>query len=118
MSQSRSDADRATQRATDRSYADPEGRSAVRVNVRQLKCNLGRALDLSSGGVRLLSRRKLTGWHEIRLFDRDGGVRIDAEVRWSRPHGLWKHEIGLQFLNVPSDIAAKLTALVFRNRIY
>ncbi len=117
MSQSRSDADRATQRASDRSYADPEGRSAVRVNVRQLKCNLGRVLDLSSGGVRLLSRRKLRGWHVIRLFDRDDDVHIDVEVRWSRRLGLWKHEIGLRFLNVTSDIAVQLTTLVSRNRI-
>ena len=117
MSQSRSDADRATQRVTDRSYAGPERRSAVRVDVRQLKCNLGRVLDLSSGGVRLLCRRKLRGRHEITLFDRDGGVRVEAEVRWSRRLGLWKHEVGLQFLNVPSDIAVQLTTLVSKNRI-
>jgi hypothetical protein len=117
MSRNRSDASSAIQRATDRSCADPEGRSAVRVNVRQLKCNLGRVLDVSSGGVRLLSRRKLRGWHAITLFDRDGSVRIDAEVRWSRPHGLWKHEIALQFFNVPPDIAVQLTTLVSKNRI-
>ncbi len=105
-------------RATDRSYAGPERRGAVRVDVRELKCNLGRVLNISSGGVRLLSWRKLRGWHEITLADSDGGVRIEAEVKWSRRHGLWKHEIGLQFLNVPPDIAAKLTTLVFRNRIY
>ncbi len=108
---------RATQQATDRSYAGPERRRSVRVNVRQLKCNLGRVLDLSSGGVRLLSRRKLKGWHEITLCDRDGGVRLEAEVRWSKRRGLFKHEIGLQFLNVPPDVAAKLTALVGRNPI-
>ena len=117
MSQSRSDADRTTQRVTDRSYAGPERRSAVRVDVRQLKCNLGRVLDLSSGGVRLLSRRKLRGWHVLTLFDRDGDVHIDVEVRWSRRLGLFKHEIGLQFLKVPPDITAKLTTLIFKNRI-
>ena len=117
MSRSPSDPVSPIKRASDRSDADPEGRSAVRVKVRQLKCNLGRVLDISSGGVRLLSRRKLRGWHEIRLFDRDGSVRIDAEVRWSRPHGLWKHEIGLQFFNVPPDIAVQLTTLVSKNRI-
>ncbi len=117
MSRNWSDATGAVQRATDRSYAGAERRRAVRVNVRQLKCNLGRVLDLSSGGVRLLSRRKLRGWHEITLFDRDGGVRIEAEVRWSKRHGLWKHEIGLQFVNVPSDIAVQLPTFVSENRI-
>ncbi len=117
MSHSRSDAGRATQRVADRSYAGPERRSAVRVDVRQLKCNLGRVLDLSSGGARLLSRRKLRGWHVIRLFDTDGDVHIDVEVRWSRRLGLFKHEIGLEFLNVASDIAVQLTRLVSKNRI-
>ena len=105
-------------RATDRSYAGPERRGAVRVDVRELKCNLGRVRDISSRGARLLSRRKLRGWHVMRLFDRDGDIYIDVEVRWSKRHGLFKHEIGLQFLNVSSDIAAKLTTLVFMNRIY
>jgi len=53
---------------------------------------------------------------EITLFDRDGGVRIEAEVRWSKRHGLWKHEIGLQFLNVPSEVAVQLTTLISKNR--
>lgn len=117
MSQTPLNAGRAIQRATDRSYAGPERRRAVRVDVRQLKCNLGRVLDISSGGVRLLSRRKLSGGHVIRLFDRDSDVHIDVEVRWSRRLGLWKHEIGLQFLNVTSEIAANLTKLVSNNRI-
>ncbi len=117
MSRSWSDASRAIQRAIDRSYTGPERRSAVRVNIRKLKCNLGHVLDLSSGGVRLLSRRKLRGWHVLTLFDRDGDVHIDVEVRWSKRRGLWKHEIGLQFHNVPSDIAVQLTMLVSRNRI-
>ncbi len=117
MSRSRSDGDRAIQRMINGPYAGPERRSAFRVNVPQLKCNLGRVLDLSSGGVRLLSRRKLKGRHEITLFDRDGGVRIEAEVRWSRRLGLWKHEIGLQFLNVPSDIAVQVKRLFSKHRI-
>ncbi len=116
MSRNRSDAVRAIQRATDRSSAGLEHRSAGRVNTRQLKCNLGRVLDLSSGGVRLLTRRKLRGWQKIELFDSYGGVRVEAEVRWSKRHGLWKHEIGLQFLNVPPDIAVQLTTLASKNR--
>ena len=117
MSRNRSDAASVIQRAMDHSYAGPERRRAVRVNLQQLKCNLGRVLDLSSCGARLLSRRKLKGWHEITLFDTDGGVRIKVEVKWSKRLGLWKHEIGLEFLSVPPDIAAQLTTLVSRNRI-
>jgi hypothetical protein len=82
-----------------------------------LKCNLGRVLDLSSGGARLLTRRKLSGRHEITVFARDGGVRLDAEVKWSKRLGLFKHEIGLEFLNLPPDIATRLTTLAYKNRI-
>ncbi len=117
MSRVRPDAARAIQRAIDRSSAGPEHRRAGRINIGELKCNLGRVLDLSSGGVRLLSRRKLRGQHEITPFDSDGGVRIEAEVTWSKRHGLWKHEIGLRFLDVPSDIAAQLATLATKNPI-
>lgn len=117
MFQVRPDAAKAIQRAIERAAAGPEYRRAGRVTVGQLKCNLGRVLDLSSGGVRLLRRRKLKGRHELTLFDRDGGVRVEAEVRWSRRLGLWKHEVGLQFINVPSDIAAKLKRLFSKNRL-
>ncbi len=117
MSRNWSDAARAIQRAIDRSSAAPERRRGIRFTVRQLKCNAGRVLDLSPSGVRLLSRRKLGGWHEIKLFDSHVGVRIKAKVRWSKRHGLWKHEIGLEFLSVPPDVAAKLTALATKNLI-
>ena len=117
MFQVRPDAAKAIQRAIERAAAGPEYRRAGRVNVGQLKCNLGRVLDLSSGGVRLLSRHKLRGAHEIQLFDNDDGVRIKATVTWSKRQGMWKHEIGLEFLNVPSDVAAKLTALATKNLI-
>ncbi len=113
----RADAAKAIQRAVDRASAGPQHRRAGRINIGELKCNLGRVLDLSSGGVRLLSRRKLRGAYEITLFDNDGGVRIKAKVTWSKRHGLWKHEIGLRFFDVPSDIAAELTKLATRNPI-
>ncbi len=117
MSESRSDADRAIQQVINCSYPGPERRRAVRFKLGELKCNLGRVLDLSSGGVRLLCWRKLTGRRELTLFDRDGGVRVQAEVRWTRRRGLLKHEMGLQFVNVPPDIAAKLKRVFSNNRI-
>ena len=115
MRRVRADAAKAIQRAIDRASAGAQNRRAGRINVGELTCDLGRLVDVSAGGVRLISRHKLSGRHEIALFDEDGGVRIEAEVRWSKRHGLVKHEIGLQFLNVPPDVAAKLTALVNRN---
>ncbi|MEE9131821.1 MAG: PilZ domain-containing protein [Phycisphaerales bacterium] len=117
MSRSRSDSDRAIQQVINCPYPGPERRRSVRFKLGELKCNLGRVLDLSSGGVRLLHWRRLKGRHEITLYDRDGGVRVEAEIRWTRRLGLFKHEMGLQFVNVPPDIAAKLKRLFSKNRI-
>ncbi len=117
MSRVRPDAAKAIQRAIDRASASPQDRRTGRINIGELKCNLGHVLDLSSGGVRVLSRRKLSGGYEITLFDGDGGVRIKGKVTWSKRHGLFKHEIGLRFVDVPSDVAAKLTTLATRNPI-
>ncbi len=117
MRRVRADAAKAIQRAIDRASAGPQNRRSGRITIGELDCNLGRVIDLSSGGVRLLSRRKLSGRHEITVFARDGGVRLDAEVKWSKRLGLFKHEIGLEFLNLPTDIAARLTTLAYKNRI-
>ncbi|MEE8154060.1 MAG: hypothetical protein V3T53_03755 [Phycisphaerales bacterium] len=38
--------------------------------------------------------------------------------QWEEQLEVYRPQQWLQFLDVPSDIAAKLTALVFRNRIY
>lgn len=76
-----------------------------------LSSNVGTVRDLSAGGMKVISRRKLKGQFEVALWDIHRGVRVAAEVVWTKRLGFRRHESGLRFLNVTPEIARELTAL-------
>lgn len=82
-----------------------------------LACSRGKVLDLSAGGLRLLSRRKLKGLVGMALWDVNGGLKLYAEVVWSRRLGFRRHEIGMRFVDVTPELAADLTTLATENRV-
>ncbi len=82
-----------------------------------LACTRGKVLDLSAGGLRLLSRRKLKGIVGIALWDVNGGLKLYAEVVWSRRLGFRRHEIGMRFVDVTPELAADLTTLATDNTV-
>ena len=71
----------------------------------------------SAGGLRLLSRRKLKGIVGIALWDVNGGLKLYAEVVWSRRLGFRRHEIGMRFVDVTPQLAADLTTLATDNTV-
>jgi hypothetical protein len=81
-----------------------------------LSCNLGRVRDLSTGGMRILTWRHLRGTIEIDLWDINRGVRVKADVVWSKRVAFNKREVGLAFRDLTPDIVRELTALAADNR--
>ncbi len=81
-----------------------------------LSCSLGRVRDLSAGGMRLVSRRRLRGKLELDLWDINRGVRVRAEVVWTKRLGFRRHEVGLKFRDLSPDLVRDLTALGADNR--
>ena len=81
-----------------------------------LACNRGKVLDLSAGGLRLLSRRKLKGMLEVALWDIHRGLTMQCRVVWTKRLGFRRHESGLTFIDVDPDTARGLTALGADNR--
>jgi len=76
-----------------------------------LSSNVGAVRDLSAGGLKVLSRRKLKGVISVLLWDINRGVRIRAEVMWCKRLAFRRHEAGLQFIDVTPDIAKNLSDL-------
>lgn len=71
-----------------------------------MRCSLGKVLDLSLGGARILARRRVKGAIAIvRLSDEQGGFETEARVAWQKRLGFLRHEIGLRF--PPLDDAAR-----------
>lgn len=78
-----------------------------------MDCNLGQVVDLSASGLRLLSRKRLTGEQTIVLKGLDKTtLRLRARVLWHRQHAGMEHIHGLHFERLTSDERAQLDELV------
>lgn len=84
-----------------------------------LHSNLGRVLDLSLDGMRIVSARVPPEDEpvEVELRDPDGEVCLKARVVWSRRVGFRRHEIGMRFLDMTRELAAKLTRVSLNHRV-
>ncbi len=75
-----------------------------------LRCNLGRVLDLSRGGVRVLTTRRLKGERLAKLSTEDEGLHVPANVVWCQRVGFGQHIAGLEFPTATPELAHHLTA--------
>lgn len=82
-----------------------------RLPQEQLVCNIGPVLDLSPGGMRVLSTRPRLGSLEIGLRGGEVSLNLDAKVAWSRRLGFRRHEIGLTFVDVDAEVAGILSRI-------
>ncbi len=89
-------------------------RSPGRTPQESLMCDLGPVLDLSSGGMRILSKRPLRDIVKAKVWAFDFCMTLDTRVAWSNRLGFRRHEIGLEFINVDepvSKILGRISAL-------
>lgn len=70
-----------------------------RIQPYWLHCDHGLIIDLSANGIRLLSKRRLEGFVDVRLWNDRQGLAQRAEVIWSKRVGFRQWESGLQFVN-------------------
>jgi hypothetical protein len=88
-----------------------------RLPLETLECNLGTILDLSAGGMRVQCRRipKLMTPVQIEGFPMP--QPLHAKVTWARRVGLFRHEVGLQFVDVTPQLASILARVAGCNRL-
>ena len=68
-------------------------------------------LDISSDGLRILSKRRRKGFLSVRVWDQRQGLTHRAEVKWCKKIRFRQYEIGLQFVNFGPDVAHKLAEI-------
>ncbi len=97
----------------------PDRRRHPRVKAGEtLSSNIGRVLDLSPSGVRVMTRRKPKGVLDVALWDIHRGLTVRARVIWSKRLGFRRYESGLKFIEVSPDAARGLAALGADNRLF
>ena len=76
-----------------------------------MSCSAGAVIDLSAGGVRLLSKRRLKGVTTI-YFDTGSGPNLGVRCRivWCRKLGFRNYLVGVQFQDLPLSAAKRLLA--------
>ena len=93
-----------------------ERRRAGRIKPAPLSCNLGAVTDLSGGGMRIISRRPLTGEVTVELWDTDRRVEVQGQVIWTKHLDADEYEIGVEFSSVAPEVVRALTALALSHR--
>ncbi len=95
-------------------------RAAGRLETESLSCDRGEILDLSKTGARLRTRWP---WKEGRIrtvtvVAHEYVVTVEARCVWAVKDGLFKHTIGLHFVNVPVEKQTRLedVARMFASR--
>jgi len=83
-------------------------RRSGRLMLEGLFTDRGPVLDLSRGGMRLMSTRKLTGTVTVRVFSHRGTFQVTGSVAWTRRNGFRQHEIGLRFHDVSEELQVTL----------
>ncbi len=88
-----------------------EKRRWGRIRTSVLPCNLGRVLDISAGGLRVISRKPLEGTVEVLLGEPQHRVALQAKVAWQRQVSRREFESGLYFGEIAPDVRARLMKL-------
>jgi hypothetical protein len=86
-------------------------RSFGRRKQEDLHSTLGPVLDLSRGGMRIVTNKRLQGTQQVALFTLEGTFELEAEVAWCKRRGFRRHEIGLSFINIDDVMATRLTKI-------
>ncbi len=78
-----------------------------------LVCNLGQVVDLSQGGMRLLSKRERQGSQTVVLTTpRLGKLTLRGRVAWRRELGFREHVLGITFEEIAAVDRKQLTELI------
>jgi c-di-GMP-binding flagellar brake protein YcgR len=92
-------------------------RSHGRLLQEGVSCNLGVVLDLSAGGMRVLSTKATEGLKEVRIKSFDAEVIVHADVVWCKRLGFRRHELGLRFKELEKKTQQTLTNIAMTNRL-
>ena len=88
-----------------------ERRKTGRIKGDKVGCNLGSVMDISGGGMRVRSPRRLQGYLDVVMWTHRRRVTVRAAVVWCRRVGFRKYDIGVQFVDLTDDIQRELTAI-------
>ncbi len=94
------------------SLSDADRRRHGRLKQQQLRSSIGPVVDLSAGGMRVISDRRLKGELTIVLHHEVGlEFSVQVRVKWRKRIGFRQHMIGLEFFNLTPNDTSQLARI-------
>ena len=94
-----------------RNASERTPRRTGRLNQHTLMCNLGRVLDISAGGMRILCKKVPRSRVSVQLVGHPLPAKLTAVKQWSKRRGMFEHEVGLKFEDVTPAVAKCLSEI-------
>jgi hypothetical protein len=88
-----------------------------RVRQQGVVSNLGVVLDLSAGGMRILSTKSLEGEMDVQIWTESDSIALKAATVWSKRVGFRRHVIGFQFVDLDERATTKLCQIAASHRL-
>jgi hypothetical protein len=82
-----------------------------RIDEDGLYTDRGRVLDMSAAGLRIRASKRLEGTIPLAICSTAGRVSVDAHVVWTKRRGLFRFDVGLQFVNLDPATMQKITQI-------
>lgn len=92
-------------------------RSAGRIFQQGVACDLGPVIDISAGGMRILSTRPRKGIVRLSLMSSEAKIALLAQAVWTVRIGFRRHLVGLQFQNLDEETTRRLIGIAMRHRL-
>ncbi len=90
---------------SERAHASLEDRrSKIRIRQTELHCSLGKVVDISSTGLRVVCRRIPKDEVTFELNTTVDPLTVQTKVVWVKRLGFRKHEIGLHFVESSPEL--------------
>jgi anti-sigma B factor antagonist len=96
----------------DDAIALPNRRKFGRYITRSLQCDLGDVRDISAGGLKLWTTKKLKGTVRLKLWDEQTNMVVRARVMRCRQRRTGEYDTGLQFKDLGAEQAKKLAGIL------
>jgi len=96
------------------STLEAEQRRHGRLNCSLLDCHLGTVVDFSRSGLRVRCRRRQPEPGELVLLKLTCfglSFKVWARVIWVKKSGLFRHDVGMSFVEVSPQLAFKINEI-------